>query len=256
MVSQIQYINGGLFSSEGAWIHPRRTLDNTELILMRTGIAPIAEDGVPYEPGAHTVLRLDAGRTHGGFRTETAPVSFYWLHFTGALPEEFIGKCFPLAEPYRVDILCRQLLHYASTPAYPPETAAHLFRVLLMELHVQYGTPPETGRTLGKICAWIRAHSHCALTSAETAAQFGYNEDYLSRLFRAQFGYGLKQYLIQSRMRYIKTLLLSPDYTLQQIAEMAGFSDYKYFLKFFTLHEGATPTAFRSVYFNTHTNVR
>lgn len=256
MIEHIQYLNGGLFSSESTWIHPRRTIDNTEIIIMRKGVAPIEEDGIRYEPAENEVLRLDSGRVHCGFRESVEPVSFYWFHFNGVLPDGLIGTCFRLPEPYRVNVICKQLLHYANTPAYPPETTANLFRVLLMELHVQYHQQTESSRVLGTVCAWIRAHDTSALTSAGIATQFGYNEDYLSRLFRARFGYGLKQYLIQTRMRRIKTLLLSPDYSLKQIAEMTGFSDYKYFLKFFTQHEGSTPTAFRSLYFNTHTNIR
>ena len=65
---------------------------------------------------------------------------------------------------------------------------------------------------------------------------------------------GLKQYISETKLCRIKTLLLSPDYSLQEIASMTGFSEYKYFLKFFRYHEGSTPTEFRSLYFNTHMN--
>lgn len=256
LTDKIHYAGGGLFSSEGIWIHPTRQIDTTEIIIMKKGCAAIREEEAFFEPGAGSCLRLEPRRLHGGFRKSADPVSFYWFHFTGELPTDFFSKEFQLPEPYAVDVLCRQLLHYANTPDYPPEAADCMIRLLLLELRAQSRTPPEGNRLLGEVCAWIRAHNDRALTSAETAARFGYNEDYLSRLFRARYGCGLKQYLVRARMQRIKTLLLSPDYTLQQIAEMTGFADYKYFLKFFTYHEGATPTAYRSLYFNTKTNVR
>ena len=256
MVEQVRFLHGGLFESEGDWIHPERVIDNTEIILVRKGVTPIEENGVLFEPKAGSVLRLDPGLRHRGTRMSTAPVSFYWFHFDGALAADFFPKSFALAEPYRADLLSRQLLHYETTPDYPPEAAENLFRVLLLELRAQAGTPSVGSRLLGEVTAWIYAHRDRAVSSADAAAHFGYNEDYLSRLFRARYGYGLKQYIVRVRMQHIKTLLLSPDYTLQQIAEMTGFADYKYFLRFFTRHEGETPTAFRAAYFNTHTNVR
>lgn len=256
MLEHIHYLHGGLFSSEGEWIHPERVLDNTEIILVQKGTVSIGIDGEPFDAREGDVLRLDRGKMHRGLRVTGEPVSFYWFHFTGAMPTDWLNTHFSMTEPYRADVLCRQLLHYANTPVYPAETAQNLFSVLLAELHAQSDAQSDGSRVLGEVCAWIRAHDSCALTSADTAARFGYNADYLSRLFREQFGYGLKQYLVNVRMKRIKTLLLSPDYSLQQIAERTGFSDYKYFLKFFTLHEGATPTTFRSLYFNTHTNVQ
>ena len=129
-------------------------------------------------------------------------------------------------------------------------------RLLVLELAAQSNHPSDGSARINEICEWIRVHSDRALRSSETAAHFGYNEDYLSRLFRKKYGMGLKQYIAEARMRKIKTLLLSPDYTLQEIAAMTGFSEYKYFLKFFRYHEGSTPTQFRSLYFNTHTNNR
>ena len=39
-----------------------------------------------------------------------------------------------------------------------------------------------------------------------------------------------------------------------RMAKAAGFDDYRAFLKFFRYHEGLTPTEFRNLYYNTHTN--
>lgn len=256
MLRSVGYVSGGLFTSERPWTHPSRQIDTTEIIVAKNGQFGITENNTVYEMRKGDVLRLDRALPHAGTYVSKEQVSFYWFHFNGTLPEHFFEKHFSLTDDYAVDVLARQLLHYANTPEYPSEAADYTMRLLLLELRAQANIPSEGSKLLSEVCAWIRAHDDHPLTAAETAARFGYNEDYLSRLFRARFGCGLKQYVVRVRLQRIKTFLLSPDYTLQQIAEMTGFTDYKYFLKFFTYHEGSTPTDYRSLYYNTYTNVR
>ena len=97
-------------------------------------------------------------------------------------------------------------------------------------------------------------NSEKPLTSVLVAEQFGYHEDYLARLFRRNLSCSMKQYIIKMRLAYLKTQLLSTELSLKEIAARAGFAEYKYFLKFFTIHEGMTPTAYRNLYFNIHEN--
>jgi len=92
------------------------------------------------------------------------------------------------------------------------------------------------------------------LTAAEVAGQFGYNEDYLTRIFRKKTGVGLKNWINKTRMDHLRTELLTTDAPLKTIAYNAGFSDYKAFLKYFTYHESITPTALREHFYHMHTN--
>ena len=254
-MEKIKFIHAGLFTAPDLeWIHPARTIDTAELILMQKGTAYLEEEKVPYLLKPGDCLLLEPHRFHRGTRRSEEPVSFYWIHFSGPFSENFLQKHFALTDSYRADLLCRQLLHYANTPDYPPEASDYLLRVLILELSAQSKNPSTGNRRMHEICEWIRINVGKPLSSAETAAHFGYNEDYLCRLFKQKYGMGLKQYISETKLCRIKTLLLSPDYSLQEIASMTGFSEYKYFLKFFRYHEGSTPTEFRSLYFNTHMN--
>ena len=62
--------------------------------------------------------------------------------------------------------------------------------------------------------------------------------------------------IVDRRMDYLKFLLTEREFTLTEIADRGGFADVKLFLKFFAYHEGITPTRFREVYKNGHTNNR
>lgn len=253
-LDEITYVHGGLFGSEGTWIHPERRIDTTELIVMKKGDAYLEEEGEPYPLRPGQYLFFEPDRLHRGARPSTEQVSFYWFHFKGTLPPGFAGKYGTLQERDRFDLLCRQLLHYANTPACPAAAADYALRLLLLELNLQERMMVGGSLRFSEICEWIRMNSEKPLTSVLVAEQFGYHEDYLARLFRRNLSCSMKQYIIKMRLAYLKTQLLSTELSLKEIAARAGFAEYKYFLKFFTIHEGMTPTAYRTLYFNIHEN--
>ena len=256
MLEGITYVYGGLFVSEGEWIHPTVTIDTTELIIMIKGEAHLQENGIVYHLEQGDFLFFEPGRIHGGTMQSQEQVSFYWFHFHGQLPPLFAGKTAPLSERDRVKLQCRQLLHYANTPGCPEAAADYCLRLLLLEIDLQCRQP--TGGTIrfSEICEWIRINAEKPLASTDVASRFGYHEDYLAKLFRKNLQCSMKQYIIKTRLAYLKNQLLSTDFSLKEIAVQAGFREYKYFLKFFTIHEGMTPTAFRNLYFNTPENKR
>ena len=254
MLENIEFVHGGVFASEEPWIHPTICIQTTELIVMIKGEAHLEEGGQPYDLTEKEYLLLEPGKFHGGTRYSQEEVSFYWFHFHGALPEKYLNKTGILKERDRIELLCRQLLHYANTPTCDRSASDYSLRLLLLELEQQGRQSVGGTMKFSEICEWIRIHADQPLLSVDVAQRFGYHEDYLARLFRKNLNCSMKQYINQSRMSYLKTQLLSTDLTLKEIAFKAGFKEYKYFLKFFTLHEGITPTAFRNSYFHTHEN--
>ncbi len=253
----VTYQNAGQFTSRETWTHPSFKLKTTEIIVVIEGTLFIEEEGVRYTVGPGEVILLEAGRQHAGWQSTDQPISFYWFHFTSDEPFGDGGsRCFPLRERYPVTILCRQILHYENN-GFAHTVAESLFSVLLAELEAQSAADDNTeGALVSRIREWIRINSDRSLTAPEVAEHFGYNEDYVTRLFKASGGEGLKAVISEQRMNHIKRLLLETDLTLTELAEASGFTDYKLFLKFFKYHEGMTPTEFRQVYYSTHTNNR
>lgn len=254
MLDHIRFVHGGIFTSDEPWIHPEICIQTTELIIMIKGTAHLQEEGVEYVLTEKEYLILEPGKMHGGTRHSNQSVSFYWFHFEGILPEQFVKKSGEFSERDRIELLCRQLLHYANTPTCDPSASDYSLRLLLLEMEQQCRCYVGGTMKFSEICEWIRINGDQPLFSVDVAQRFGYHEDYLARLFRKNLNCSMKQYINQSRMSYLKTQLLSTDLTLKEISFKAGFKEYKYFLKFFTLHEGITPTAFRNSYFHTHEN--
>ena len=92
------------------------------------------------------------------------------------------------------------------------------------------------------------------LTVSNIAKNYGYNPDYLSKIFIKNTGLSLKKYINKERNVYVKSLLLNTNLSIKEIAEQANFIDDGAFIKFFRYNNAQTPTEFRSKNYGTHMN--
>ncbi len=252
MFENFHFQNGGMFLSEGTWIHPQRTIESDELIYVFRGKIYIKEENDSYVLETGDIFRLEHGKQHGG--TEPShDVAFCWFHFLSTDETEELPKRWHMDQTSRLDILCRQLLHCSERHDYPQEGLDYFLRLIFIELSLGKSRVPLSA-LVSKIREWIRVHAEQIITARTLAEQFGYNEDYINRIFKRSYPQGLKHYIDQARLDRIKHMLLLSEMPLKEIASSTGFSEYKYFLKFFTYHEGMTPTAYREAYFQKHTN--
>ncbi|MBQ8525694.1 MAG: helix-turn-helix transcriptional regulator [Clostridia bacterium] len=53
-----------------------------------------------------------------------------------------------------------------------------------------------------------------------------------------------KQYVINHRIKYAASLIITGYYTLQEISELCGYSDYKYFSLEFKKVIGVSPSKY------------
>lgn len=252
----LSLVSAGRFTSRGEWIHPKRRIDTVELIVAVEGSFSMMENGERFLVEQDSVLFLEPGLEHGGVELSRERVSFYWFHLQNFedLQGRGLKKHIRLTDPYAVHLLCRQILSYFKGD-FEPSVAEHLLQVLLAELGAQSRAEILAREApVVRIREWIRINADRGLTVSQIAAQFGYNEDYLSRLFKKNYGKSLKCVIDEMKAAQIKRLLMDSDLTLYQIAEQTAFEDYKLFLKFFKYHEGITPTEFRNLYSDIHTN--
>lgn len=260
MFEDVRYVHSGKFSSRDTWRHGERIITSYELILVTKGEVAIHTGNEAYTLHPGDVLRLDPGVPHGGTRDTDEPVGFFWLHFLTSHKEELPPPFLHPGTSARIELLCRELLHYANTPGYPHEACDSVVRLILMELlhHATCATDTsgKSDKLFREICEWTRINCDLPLTVSGIAAQFGYNEDYLSRYFHRFYPDGLKNYIDRVKLEAIKNALANAHLSLAEISSRYGFSDYKYFLKYFKYHENITPTAYRRLFRGIHTNNR
>ena len=241
MYENVTKDSAGKFISKGEWKHPSRTNNSYELIFVTKGTVYITKANKEYVLEVNDVLLIEPGVRHFGYQSNTN-TEFFWLHWHSDINPLENTDHITLENSYHVTLYFRQLLE-AQVMNKPQEIQNYLTRLILLELsinpqHVNTNTVAE------KIRAWIQANCNTPITTAEIANQFGYNADYISRIFKASFHKSIKQYIDETRIQFIKMLMLKHSPPLKQVATMSGFTDYKYFLKFFKYHEGITPTEF------------
>lgn len=251
MFETANHISCGKFISREDWIHPSRKEKTYEIIFVVRGEVHLAEEEREYSLRENEVLILEPRKRHYGTQ-KSADTQFYWLHFTSltALPDG--KKHFKIENSYHLLLLFKQILSYTIDQK-PAEALDYLTRLILIELFCE-NLSQESDYMAEKASAWIRANRDRSIAVKDLARHFGYNEDYLNRVFKAYYGESLKSYIDRERIGFIKQLLLEDALPLALVAQKAGFSDYKYFLKFFKYHEGITPTEFKLTYSKTLIN--
>ncbi len=243
------YINGGYFKSEGRWRHPERIIDSNEIIYVTKGEVHITEENTEYHVKAGEILVLEKNKLHYGTE-HSSDTEFYWIHFNSECDFKYVSGVGD-----NLKILMRQLLHYENTPTYPEEIIDLMLKIMFLEIKVSEGQTKDGISTVAaEVKEWIRVNSDKRLSVSEVSEKFGYNPDYLCRIFKNGYGISLKKYIEAQHLAYLKSLIVSTAYNMSEIAEMAGFESYQTFLKYFTYHEKISPMKFRNAYFNTHIN--
>lgn len=252
MYESVSYCGAGKFVSHGEWIHPDRIINSHEIIFVINGNVYINEGGVEYHLKKNDLLLLDPGVRHFGFKHSTN-TSFFWLHFAESPRIPFELKYQNINEAYNLSLLFKQLMHYRAGER-GDERLDYLTRLILLECFSTSKKEDHANRIISEIAAWISANRDTPLKVSLVSKHFGYNADYLCRIFKAHFGKSLKEYLDEIKIDHVKQVLLTSNMSLKEVAYNTGFGDYKYFLKFFKYHEGITPTQFLKSYPKTHIN--
>ncbi len=78
--------------------------------------------------------------------------------------------------------------------------------------------------------------------------EFHLNPQYISQLFKNEIGVNFLTYLTNIRMEKAKKLLLATALPITEIAEQAGYGDYRVFTKVFKKAEGVTPSQYRKAF--------
>ena len=95
---------------------------------------------------------------------------------------------------------------------------------------------------------WIQQHYMSNLNTAEIAEHVGIHPGHLHRLFYAELGIHIRDYILQRRMEHVRFLLVHTDFPVSEIAQLAGISSQHYLSRMFKKTTGMTPSAFRQCY--------
>lgn len=81
----------------------------------------------------------------------------------------------------------------------------------------------------------------------EAAREVNRNPSYISRLVKQSTGKSFTQLLTEKRLEEAKSLLKDSDYRVNEIAELSGYPNVRYFNRIFSANVGMTPSEYRKV---------
>lgn len=243
----------GEFRTENEWSHPERVIDSYEMIFVLEGEVFIAEEDVNFELKKNDILILEPGKCHRGIKTSISPTAFYWFHFCTDM--EFSEKRYRGEEYHELKKLLKKLLHIANSELYPKETVDAMGLVVFLEyVHISGSAKVQNSSLMKKVEEYIHINAVNDISIKEIGKHFGYNSDYIGRLFKKNHNIGLKEYIASEKIKIAEDLLLTTGLSVKEIAAKLSFREENLFIKFFIYHEEISPTQFRNKYSNTHMN--
>jgi AraC-like DNA-binding protein len=267
--SPLTYAYTGKFKAPSPdWKHETFPLTDYELIVMTDGCLYIADDNGRYKVnrGEHLLLSPTPNNTRYGYYPSDC--SFYWLHFSCSheiQKQDIIHKVdndknqltIPiqgvLPAPEKVVILMRQLQDSIRSN-YNKTFLNYTTTSVLCEIHNQFFATKDTQTSDSKrqiyndIIDYVKSTLTKNVKVSDIAKHFGYNEKYLSHLFRTIENLPLKQYILKEKMELAKYMLTDTNDSINQIASALSFSDNHNFMKAFKKVVGLTPSEYRNAF--------
>src|SRR5699024_10185470 len=95
---------------------------------------------------------------------------------------------------------------------------------------------------------YIQQHYQEALRLEDVSSAVGFNATYFSALFKKETGQNFMDYLTELRVNKSKELLCRDDLSVQDVAELVGYRDLKYFSRLFKKITVVSPSDYKKLY--------
>lgn len=105
--------------------------------------------------------------------------------------------------------------------------------------------PSKTSRVVKYAILFMNKNISRQLSREQFAQQLGVSVDYLTRIFHAEMGISLWDYLNVYRLHIAHRLLLQSDIPVSEVAHRTGFPDAAYFSRVFKKQYGMAPGRIR-----------
>lgn len=181
----------------------------------------------------------------------------YWLHFYGTETEDFLKSIglttnqvlssqfdSQISKEWTVmirELAIRQRNFETLVPLYAKKIMALLSRMMKPQNAVQ-------SRSQAIIIDAIEYFSNKfdgSINIRHLARDLGVSVCWLNLNFKNYTGVSPMQYVINLRLSHAKDQLRSTDYTIAEIAQLAGYDDPLYFSRLFKKHVGCSPREYR-----------
>lgn len=99
---------------------------------------------------------------------------------------------------------------------------------------------------ISSIQEYIHSNYSKSIKISELATQLGLSRSHLYRIFKADKGISIEDYLIDVRINAARSLLTDTQFSCISIASLVGYSHYTTFFRIFKQRTGLTPQQYRA----------
>ena len=203
-------------------------------VLRGTGTFYARGGAYPVRAGQAFVILKDEVTT---YTADTAdPWHYRWIGFDGALSKWFstLPPVFDLPETFFSRIM--HLSAYAASTEF-------LLAGELFSLYAYLFADNQIGsRHVQRVQNYIRSNYMFPIRVAQIASELGLDRRYLSRLFKAETGTSIQEYLMRTRLEEAERLLFR-GCSVKEAAHLTGYEDESNFSKMFKKHIGRNPSS-------------
>ena len=107
-----------------------------------------------------------------------------------------------------------------------------------------YVSKPKSSQIHNSVDYLLKNYKKSDLSIKEIASKSFMSEVYFRKLFKEEFGISPQKYIINLRIQNAVGLISAGYYSLQEIAYMSGYNDYKYFSVEFKKKMGISPSEY------------
>jgi AraC-like DNA-binding protein len=254
------------------WRNHLHTHSFYEVCYVFAGKGMFTIGGAVHEVRKGQVFIAKPGEAHEIIANRSDPLGIYFWAYSlesesaasefgevDALMTAFGQSTLPVSDRAEsMEQTCLLLTEESATrrPGYPTAVSALMQKLLLdcaravvtEPIAAEKPDPPLRSAAQSVVLAakhYLRDNLHRPIGLRDAAAQLGLSERHVTRLFLAETGKTVIDFLIDLRMERATRMLMEHQQPIKQIAAAVGYPDVRYFTSLFHKRVGVTPAVFR-----------
>lgn len=191
-----------------------------------------------------------------------SPWGYIYISFTGNIAEKLLlhagftpeNNIFDVDNLQLVKDLCMDVIYTKHperiTDIYLCSILFHLISLNKQQFdeqeRKQVSAAPGMNEHVYNAIRYMSKNYRSSIGVQDVASAAHISEKYLRELFKKETGKSIQQYLTDLRLAAAKMLLSNSRYNISEVANLAGFREYRNFVRLFKARYGITPTEFRA----------
>lgn len=265
----LHFVNIGDHVGGQDYVHCRRIMPDYELFVVKSGKLSMKQEEYDFCGKSGDVFFHLPHIIHYG--TNASYVEFYWLHFTTdnkplvLSKDQLVDKLtnckdflynkvvvpqfFTPSDKQRLMLQCGDLFNDWRNERNQTkgDYAVTLIMLELTRQLVHDLLPKDVfhSRKLQAALVYIQDNLNEPTTVADVAEACMCHEKYLTYLFKKELGVSPKKYIVSKKIDLAKSILMSGNCSVKDVAMFTGYEDEHLFMRQFRKETGMTPSQYR-----------